>query len=325
MLHSMARRNCLLIALGLAAVLAAPAQSEPSKVVTVVGPAPPGGVTDTLGRMLAQRFAQDWGEQAIVENKGGANNIIAAEYVAKSAPDGRTLLVAPEVTFVANPSLYAKLSYGIKDFTPIVGLVIINHGLIVHPSVGVRSVGELIAYARQHPGALNYGTYGIGSTAHLNMELLQSLTGTRLVPIHYKGAAPMQSDVIAGHIELGYVSAANAVQPAAAGLVRFLAVGAAQRMPQLPDVPTVAESGLPGYRAVSWFGLFGPASMPRAAVDKINTEVRGFFADPNVRKNLLEPQMFEPIAGTLEELGDFLGAEAQKWSKVIRDADIKGE
>ena len=126
MLHSMARRNCLLIALGLAAVLAAPAQSEPSKVVTVVGPAPPGGVTDTLGRMLAQRFAQDWGEQAIVENKGGANNIIAAEYVAKSAPDGRTLLVAPEVTFVANPSLYAKLSYGIKDFTPIVGLVIIN-------------------------------------------------------------------------------------------------------------------------------------------------------------------------------------------------------
>ncbi|HEY6257566.1 MAG TPA: tripartite tricarboxylate transporter substrate binding protein [Xanthobacteraceae bacterium] len=334
MVRSTARRHRALIALGLltalglfvaAAAAPAHAQTYPSKVINIVVPAPPGGVTDALGRMLAQRFAQAWGQQAIVENKAGANNIIAAEYVAKSPPDGHTLLIGPEVTFVANPSLYARLPYDIKNFTPIVGLVIINHGLIVHPSLPVHSVAELIAYARQHPGELNYGTYGVGSTAHLNMELFQSLTGTKLVPIHYKGAAPAMTDVIAGHIQLMYVSAASAVQPAATGQVRFLAVGAEKRMPLLPDVPTVAEGGLPGYRSVSWFALFGPAGIAREVVDKINGEVRGFFADPTVRKNFLDPQLFEPIAGTPEQLSEFLGSEAQKWSKVIREANIKGE
>lgn len=318
---------CLVTALGWLAAAPAPAhgQTFPSKVINIVVPAPPGGVTDTLGRMLAQRFAQVWGQQAIVENRAGANNIIAAEYVAKAPPDGHTLLVGPEVTFIANPSLYAKLPYDIKDFTPVVGLVLINHGLIVHPSVPVNSVPELIAYAKKRPGELNYGTYGVGSTAHLNMELFQALSGTKLVPIHYKGAAPAMTDVLAGHIQLMYVSAASAVQPAAAGRVKFLAVGAEKRMPQLPDVPTVAEGGLPGYRSVSWFGLFAPAGTPRPVVDKINAEVRAFFADPTVIKNFLEPQLYEPIAGTPEELTAFLAAEAQKYSKLIRDASIKGE
>jgi tripartite-type tricarboxylate transporter receptor subunit TctC len=301
------------------------AQTYPNKVINIVVPAPPGGVTDILGRMLAQRFAASWGQQAIVENRAGANNIIAAEYVAKSPPDGHTLLIGPEVTFVANPSLYAKLPYDIKDFTPVVGLVLINHGLITHPSLPVHSVSELIAYAKQHPGELNYGTYGVGSTAHLNMELFARETGTRLVPVHYKGAAPAMTDVIAGHIQLMYVSAASAVQPAAAGQVRFLGVGAAQRMRLLPDVPTIAEAGLPGYRAVSWFGLFAAAGTPRPVVDKINGEVRAFFADPAVVKNFLDQQLFEPIAGTPEELSAYLSAETQKWSKVIRDAGIKGE
>jgi tripartite-type tricarboxylate transporter receptor subunit TctC len=328
MARQMARRLGAL-ALGLLGIAAtqqpAQAQAYPSKVINIVVPAPPGGVTDILGRMLAQRFAQAWGQQAIVENRAGANNIIAAEYVAKSPPDGHTLLIGPEVTFVANPSLYAKLPYDIRNFAPIVGLVLINHGLIVHPSLPVHSVPELIAYARQHPGELNYGTYGIGSTAHLNMELLQALTGTKLVPVHYKGAAPAMADVIAGHIQLMYVSAASAVQPAAAGQVRFLAVGAGERMALLPDVPTVAEGGVPGYRAVSWFGLFAAAGTPRPVVDKINGEVRSFFADPAVRKNFLDPQLFEPIAGTPEDLADYLGSEEKKWSKVIRDAGIKGE
>jgi tripartite-type tricarboxylate transporter receptor subunit TctC len=326
MVRPTALQTYLLMALGwLAAPAQAQAQTFPSKVINIVVPAPPGGVTDTLGRMLAQRFAQVWGQQAIVENRAGANNIIAAEYVAKAPPDGHTLLVGPEVTFIANPGLYAKLPYDIKDFTPVVGLVLINHGLIVHPSVPVNSVRELIAYAKLHPGELNYGTYGVGSTAHLNMELFQALSGTKLVPIHYKGAAPAMTDVIAGHIQLMYVSAASAVQPAAAGQVKFLAVGAEKRMPQLPDVPTVAEAGLPGYRSVSWFGLFAPAGTPRPVVDKINAEVRAFFADPTVIKNFLEPQMFEPIAGTPEELTSFLASEAQKYGKLIRDANIKGE
>jgi tripartite-type tricarboxylate transporter receptor subunit TctC len=324
-----ARWLYVLIAIGLAGGAAAEgtayAQTYPSKVINIVVPAPPGGVTDTIGRMLAQRFSEAWGRQAIVENKAGANNIVAAEYVAKSPSDGHTLLVGPEVTFVANPGLYAKLPYSSKDFTPIVGLMLINHGLIVHPSLPVHSVPELIVYAKQHPGELNYGTYGVGSTAHLNMELFQALTGTKLIPIHYKGAAPAMIDVIAGHIQLMYVSAASAVQPAAAGQVRFLAVGAAERMALLPDVPTVAEGGVPGYRSVSWFGLFASAGTPRPVVDKINGEVRRFFGDPAVRKNFLDPQLFEPIAGTPEQLAEYLGAETQKWSKVIRDANIKGE
>jgi tripartite-type tricarboxylate transporter receptor subunit TctC len=325
----MAHRLSVLLAVGVvgAAAESGPArgQAYPSKVINIVVPAPPGGVTDTLGRMLAQQFSQAWNQQAIVENKAGANNIIAAEYVAKSPPDGHTLLIGPEVTFVANPSLYAKLPYDIKDFTPIVGLVLINHGLIVHPSLPVHSVPELIAYAKKHPGELNYGTYGVGSTAHLNMELLQALTGTKLVPIHYKGAAPAMTDVIAGHIQLMYVSAASAVQPAAVGQVRFLAVGAGERMALLPNVPTVAEGGVPGYRSVSWFGLFAAAGTPRPVVDKINIEVRRIFADPTVAKNFLDPQLFEPIAGTPQQLTDYLGTETQKWSKVIRDGNIKGE
>ncbi|HLH97973.1 MAG TPA: tripartite tricarboxylate transporter substrate binding protein [Xanthobacteraceae bacterium] len=324
--HGLRRLFAVLLLAVLGGTLRVEAQTTyPSKVITIVVPAPPGGVTDILGRMLAQHFSTAWGQQAIVENRGGANNIIAAEYVAKAPPDGHTLLIGPEVTFVANPSLYQRLPYSIKDFTPVVGLVLINHGLITNPSLPVHSVSELIAYARAHPGELNYGTYGVGSTAHLNMELFARETGTKLVPVHYKGAAPAMTDVIAGHIQLMYVSAANAVQPAAAGQVRFLAVGADKRMRLLPDVPTVAEAGLPGYRAVSWFGLFAPAGTPRPVVDKINGEVRAFFADPQVAKNFLDRQLFEPIAGTPEDLSDYLSAETQKWSKVIRDAGIKGE
>src|SRR5215207_1160415 len=163
------------------------AQGYPSKSVTLVVPAAPGGVTDALGRMLAQRFTQAWGQQAIVENKPGANNQIAAEYVAKSASDGHTLFIGPEVTFVVNPSLYAKLSYDpVKDFAPITGLVRINHAFIVNPSLPVETVKDVIELGRKKPGELNYGTFGIGSSGHLNMELLQALAGVKFQAVHYK-------------------------------------------------------------------------------------------------------------------------------------------
>src|SRR5262252_5113308 len=176
---------------------AAPAQEAnyPSKPVTIIVPAAPGGVTDQLGRTLAQRFTEAWGQQAIVENRAGANNQIAAEYVTKAAPDGYTLLIGPEVTFVVNPSLYPKLPYDpVKGFTPISGLVTINHALIVNPALPVQNVKELIALAKQKPGELNYGTFGIGSSGHLNMELFQALSGARLQAVHYKGATPALTD-----------------------------------------------------------------------------------------------------------------------------------
>ena len=300
--------------------------SYPTKPVTIIVPAAPGGVTDALGRTLAQRFTDAWGQQVIVENKPGANNQIAAEYVTKAAPDGYTLLIGPETTFVVNPSLYSKLSYDpVNGFTPISGLVTINHALIVNPALPVQNVKELIALAKQKPGELNYGTFGIGSSGHLNMELFQALSGAKFQAVHYKGATPALTDVMAGHIQLMFISVGSAVPQWKADKVKLLAVGAAKRMALLPEVPTVAESGLPGYAAVSWFGLFGPPGMPAETVGKINAEVRKIFADPEIKKNFLERQYFESIAGTAEQLTKYIKADEPKWRKVIHDAKVKGE
>src|SRR5437016_2920003 len=319
-----------LAAVVLASLLALPAAAQeggyPNRPVTIIVPAAPGGVTDALGRTLAQRFSEAWGQQVIVENKSGANNQIAAEYVTKAAPDGYTLLIGPEVTFVANPSLYPKLPYDpVKGFTPISGLVTINHALIVNPARPVHNVKELIALAKQKPGELNYGTFGIGSSGHLNMELFQALSGTKLQAVHYKGATPALTDVMAGHIQLMFISVGSAVPQWKAGKVKLLAVGAGKRMPLLPEAPTVAESGLAGYEAVSWFGLFAPAGTPGDVVAKINGEIRRTFADPEFRKSFLDRQYFESIAGSPEQLADYLKSEELKWSKVIRDAKVKAE
>src|SRR6266487_3527558 len=239
----------------------------PTRPVTIIVPAAPGGVTDALARTLAQRFTDAWGQQAIVENKPGANNQIAAEYVTKAAPDGYTLLIGPEVTFVVNPSLYAKLPYDtVKGFTPISGLVTINHALIVNPALPVQSVKDLIALAKQKPGEINYGTFGVGSSGHLNMELFQALSGAKFQAVHYKGATPALTDVVAGHIQMMFISVGSAVPQWKAGKVKLLAVGAKKRMPLLPEAPTVAESGLAGFEAVSWFGLFAPAGTPADVV-----------------------------------------------------------
>ena len=300
--------------------------SYPAKPVTIIVPAAPGGVTDALGRTLAQHFTDAWGQQVIVENKPGANNQIAAEYVTKSAPDGYTLLIGPEVTFVVNPSLYPKLPYDpVKGFTPISGLVTINHALIVNPALPVHNVKELIALAKQKPGEINYGTFGSGSSGHLNMELFQALSGTRFQAVHYKGATPALTDVMAGHIQMMFISLGSAVPQWKADKVKLLAVGAANRMALLPEVPTVAESGLPGYEAVSWFGLFGAPGMPGEIVGKINGEVRKIFGDPEVKKNFLDRQYFESIAGTPEQLANFIRSDEPKWRKVIQDAKVKAE
>jgi tripartite-type tricarboxylate transporter receptor subunit TctC len=321
------RTPLALLALGLAAAaLPAQAQTFPSKTITLVVPAAPGGVTDALGRILAQRFTEAFGHQTVVENRPGANNQIAAEYVTKSAPDGHTLFIAPEVTFVVNPSLYGKLNYDpVNGFTPITGLVTINHALITHPSLPVETVKDLIALARAKPGQVNYGTFGIGSSGHLNMELFQSLSGTKFQAVHYRGATPALTDVVAGHIQMMFISVGSAVPQWREKKVKFLAVGAAKRMALLPEVATVAESGLPGYEAVSWFGLFGPPGMSPDVVAKINGEVGRLFADPDVRKSFLDRQYFESIAGTPAQLTERIKADEPKWRKIIEDAKVKPE
>lgn len=320
------RPSSALVALLLLAGAAggATAQNYPAKTITLIVPTAPGGVTDQLARALAKHFTEAWGQQVIVENRAGANHQLGAEVVAKAAPDGHTLLVGPESTFVVNPSLYPKLGYdAFADFTPIIGLVRINHALILHPSVPANSVKELVELAKAKPGTLNYGTFGIGSSGHLNMELFQALSGAKLQAVHYKGATPALTDVIAGHIQLMFISVGSAYPQWKAGKVKLIAVGASKRLAQLPEVPTVAESGLPGYEAVSWFALYGPAKMPADVVNKINAETKRLFANPEFQKSFLERHFFEPITGTPAELAAYMKAEEQKWRKVIQDAKIK--
>jgi tripartite-type tricarboxylate transporter receptor subunit TctC len=322
-----ALQDWLRVAALIACCAAAPARADdyPSKPITIIVPASPGGVTDMLGRLLAQRFTADWNAAAVVENKPGANNQVAAEYVAHQPGDGYTLFVGPETTFIVNPALYDHLAYDpVKDFTPISGLVQINHALILNPSVPANNVKELIALGKAKPGELNYGTYGVGSSGHLNMEMFKTVTGVNFVAVHYKGATPALEDVIAGHIQLMFVSVGSALPQAKAGTVKMIAVGAPKRMALLPDVPAVAET-VPGYTAVSWFALYGPAAMPPGVVAKINAEVRKIFADPNVQKTFLDAQYFESIAGSPAELSQRLRSEEPKWHKLIADAHIKLE
>jgi tripartite-type tricarboxylate transporter receptor subunit TctC len=299
-------------------------ETYPTKPITMVVPAAPGGVTDIVARTLGQKLAEAWGQQIIVENKPGATNQIAAEYVAGSAPDGYTLLVSPEATFVINPSLFEKLRYDAeKDFVPVCGLVSIQQALIVNPNLPVQNVKDFIALAKRKPAEINYGTFGAGSTGHLNMELLESMAGIKLTAVHYKGATPALTDVMAGHIEAMFISLGSAVEPAKAGKVRLLATGGARRLAQLPDVPTVAESGLAGFEAVSWFGLFAPKGTPNDVVAKINREVNRILGDPDFRRGFLDRQFFQPMTGKPEEFADFIMHDARKWSDVLRVAGVK--
>jgi tripartite-type tricarboxylate transporter receptor subunit TctC len=300
------------------------AQDYPTKTVTIVVPAAPGGVIDTLGRTLAQKFSEAWKSQVVVEHRPGANNQIGAEYVTKAPPDGHTLFISPEVTFAVNPSLYKRLPYDpAKGFTPITGLVTINHGLIVNPSVAVSSVKDIIGLARNKPGSLNYGTFGVGSSGHLNMEYFQTLSGTKLTAVHYKGATPALTDVIGGHIQMMFISVGSAVPQWREGKVKLVAVGAGQRMALLPEVPTVAESGLPGYEAISWFALFGPPGMPKDVSAKLNAEVRRIFADPQFKPAFLDKFYFSSIVGSPGELTARIEADEPKWRKVIQGAGLQ--
>ena len=301
------------------------ADSYPSKTITIVAPASPGGVTDMLARLLARRFIADWGGQAIVENKPGANNQVAAEYVARQPGDGTTLFIGPETTFIVNPALYAHLAYDpTKDFTPITGLVSINHALLLNSSVPAGSVKDLIALDRAKPGQLNYGTYGVGSSGHLNMEMFKAMTGAKFVAVHYKGATPALEDAIAGHIQLMFISTGSAMPQAKTGTVKIIGLGAEKRMALLPDIPAVAET-VPGFTAVSWFGLFGPAGIAGDVVEKINAEVRAVFAELKVQQDFLDAQYFESLAGSPAALAERIRSEEPKWRKLIRDAHITVE
>ena len=311
-----------------AATTSAQAQTYPTRPITLTVTAAAGGVTDVVARAIGQRLSETWGQQVVIENKGGAAHVVGAQSVAKAAPDGYSLLVAEAGTFTINPTLYGKgkLPYDEeKDFIPITGIVRINQALLGHPSLPANDVRELIELAHKTPGELTYGTAGIGSAPHMNVVLFESMANVKLVPVHYRGAAPALTDVIAGHVNLMSVSVSLALPPFRTGQIKIFGIGSDKRLPLAPDIPTVAENGLPGYEATTWFGLFATAGTPTAIVTKINAEVANILADSQFREKFLAPQMFEPMASSPEEFADYIKAERRKWAKVIREQKLSIE
>jgi len=319
------RLGALILLASLAGAAAAQAQSYPTRTITLTVTAAAGGVTDVVARALGQRLAEAWGQQVVIENKGGAAHVVGAQSVAKAAPDGYSLLVAEAGTFTINPTLYGngKLPYDEeKDFIPITGIVRINQALLGHPSLPANDVRELIELAHKTPGELTYGTAGIGSAPHMNVVLFESMANVKLVPVHYRGAAPALTDVIAGHVNLMSVSVSLALPPFRTGQIKIFGIGSDKRLPLAPDIPTVAENGLPGYEATTWFGLFATAGTPTAIVTKINAEVANILADSQFREKFLAPQMFEPMASSPEEFADYIKAQRRKWAKVIDEQKL---
>jgi tripartite-type tricarboxylate transporter receptor subunit TctC len=314
-----------LIVLGCLTEAAAAQTQYPSRPINIVVTAAAGGVTDVVARAVGQQLSERWKTQVIIENKGGAAHVLGAQAVARATPDGQTLMIAEAGTFTINPTLYAqgRLPYDAeKDFIPVTGLVRINQALLAKKDLPVNTPGELIALAKQKPDQLTFGTAGVGSAPHMNIELFENMSGVKLVPVHYRGAAPALNDLIAGHIDLMSVSISLALPPSQANKIKLLGIGSAKRLPQIADIPTVAEGGLPGYQAVTWFGLFATAGTPHDIVMKLNNEVREIFNDPKFQERFMAPQFFEPMVGPPEEFAEYIKSETKKWGKVIHDAKM---
>jgi tripartite-type tricarboxylate transporter receptor subunit TctC len=304
----------------------APAQTQglPAKPIHIVVPYPAGGSVDIITRAVTQRLNAMWGQSVVIENKAGGGTQIGAEAVAKSAPDGATLFATGMETFAITPFMHSKLSYDPdKDFTPVSGLGLSNQFLVVPASSGLKSVRDLIAQAKAKPGDLQYGTIGLGGSSHINMVLFESMAGVKLTPIHFRGGAPLVTDLLGGHVPMSFLSGALVDQGIKAGKLRPIAIASKQRLPQYPNVPTVAESGVPGFEAVSWYGLWAPRATPREVVVRVNSDVKRVFADKDFREKFLEPNFLGSIEGNPEQFAAYIKAEAAKWSKVIKDANLK--
>src|SRR5438105_7367256 len=310
------------------ALAAAPVfgQQLPSRPVKIVVPTSPGGATDALSRQIGARLSGLWGQPVIVENKPGANQIIGAEYVAKSAPDGNTLLVSDASSFVINPHLYRNMAYdGLRGFTPITVLVRFPWVVAVHPSVPASTFQELVAYARANPGALSYGSFGLGSSAHISVDYLKKLLGIDIVHVPYKGAGPAVTDLLGGQIHMMMGTPLLAEPPARAGKLRLLAAATPTRIPRLPQLPTVAESGVPGYEAGTWFALAGPAGMPREVTYAIYADVNKVLHEPAFKERYIDKQWFEVVANPPDEFATFLHKDYERWEKLIRLSKVKVE
>jgi tripartite-type tricarboxylate transporter receptor subunit TctC len=305
---------------------AAQAQTYPTKPVRIIVPTSPGGITDTLARALAQRLGDSFGQTVIVENRPTGAGHIGMDFVAKSPPDGYTLLVNSDAAFTVIPHLYSKLSYDpIGDFVFISGLGVSPQALVLHPSVPANTFAELVTYAKSRPGALNYGTFGIGTSGHLNILHLENETGAKFSPVHYRGAAPAITDLLGGHIQMMIVAIGLLRQNIEAGKLKPLAIGSLQRLPQYPDLPTLHESGLANFQAGSWYGLAAPKGTPPEIINKLSAETQRIFGDAEFRAKYLDPAVTISIASPPDQFVARIQSDLVRWGKVIKDANLKVE
>jgi tripartite-type tricarboxylate transporter receptor subunit TctC len=319
----LARPLALVLSL-FAIVSVASAQTYPDRPITLVVPYPAGGGNDVLARLVAERMSKALGATIVVENRGGAGGTIATRQVAKSPPDGYTMLIATS-SLAINPSLYPNIGYDpIKDFAPIGLLASGANVALVHPSVPAKSIAELIDLAKKNPGKLNFASTGSGSSVHLAAELFAAMAGIKINHVPYRGSGPALNDLLGGHVTMMFATVPSSAGIVNSGKVRALAVSSAKRLAAFPALPTIAEAGLPGYAAELHYGLVAPAGTPRPIIDKLNTALRSALGDQTLRDRLAREGAV-PLPSTPEEYATDIAAEERMWGKIVRDAGVKAE
>jgi len=311
-------------AVSLWASTAAPvfAQSFPTAPVRFLVSTPAGGVNDLIARLVADGLSARWGQPVIVENRPGGNNAVSAVAVERSAPDGHTLLVTPDTTFTANPYTIERLAYAPKNFTPIVVLCSITPMLVVNDALPIRSVKELIAYAKSKPGGLSYGSFGSGTYAHLSMEDLKQRAGIDIGHVPYRGAAPAATDLLAGNISMMFINLSMVDGHEGPGKVRIIAAAGDSRAPTRPDLPTISQSGVPGFSTSAWFGLFGPAGMPGNVVKQIHADVNSVL-DSKATQKFFREQSLNRVDLSAEGMRQLMERDSAHWGKLIKSLGIK--
>jgi len=319
----MRHRSLFVSVVALAMCGGAQAQTYPTKLVRMIVPFPAGGATDIVARLVAQKMSESFGQQVLVDNRGGAAGTIGSDLAAKAPPDGYTILVGTSSTHAIAQSLYSKLPYdSVKSFTPIVGLATSTITLSAHPSVPARNVKELIALAKAKPDVLSFASSGSGGVSHLVGEMFKAQAGIQMLHVPYKGDAPALADLVGGQVSLEFGTAVAFLPYIQSGKLKALAVTSLKRSPVLPDVPTVSESGLKGFEALQWYGLFAPAGTPAAIVSRLNTETLRIVQTPELKERLAKLAS-EPLVGTPEQFSAFQKAEIAKWAKVVKAAGVR--
>ena len=322
--HNAKRRSVIASVAAVAAACAMPlmvqAQNFPTKPVTIIVPFSAGGTTDILARVVGQAMTKELGQTVVVDNRAGAGGNIGGALAAKAQPDGYTLFMGTVGTHAINAALYKKMPFDpIKDMAPMSRVANVPNLLVANPNQPFQNVKELIAYAKSHPGQVNFGSSGSGSSIHLSGELFKTMAKVDMVHVPYKGSAPAVTDLLGNQIAIMFDNMPSAIQHVRAGKLRPLAVTTAKRSPELPDVPTVAEAGVPGYEATSWFGMFTVAGTPKPVQDKLNAALSKALADPAVRAKIKE-QGGEVISETPEQFAAFIKTESAKWGKVVKES-----